>query len=405
MPNKPPEIPNLGQRGKPGEEPRFDIVRNQSERSKLLERQETNPSGDGHRDLICKVDKELAAKDSLQKAFGSRKTALGINHPKTIESLYSLVEVHERLKDFQGIKNLLNENDENALLNDAPATGKTADILHCLGKAYLEQRDLYRAEEIFQSELYVRATADGIGPNHPTVAKPFDSLSSIHKIEEESKLQERKFQEALQANKMEESCLRSALDVLPAVRQNLDLSKRSKSQRTQGINSSDNEDRGYLEKRLEECLKMGTEIKNEIKWKDYLHKSATYSKPDLKSLDLEGLPDATDTSKSELMRSPSDLGKFVHGRIIGKPKEPEQPEQVAPSEMARPTSKDGKRGFRRFVSRLMGSKRERRSLPSWEENIVSNDTASSSHVALKATHKMQAMHKMISRILVGWKYR
>ena len=387
--------PNPDQSGSsPSSSRADDISRKQYERSKSQKIQETNPS-----------DKELAIKDSFQRAFDSRKTALGINHPKTIESLCSLVEVHEKLNDFKGIKNLLNENDENSLLNDAPATSKTADILHCLGKAYLELRDLNRAEEIFQTELYVRATADGIGPNHPTVAKPFDSLSSIHKMEAKSKLQERKFQEALQTNKMEESCLRSALDVLPAVRQSLDLSKRSKSQRTQGINPSDNEYRGYLEKCLDECLKMGTEIKNEIKWKDtYSTKPTPADLKKLAGLDLEvKLPDATDPSQSELRRQPSrrslsDLGEFVHGKIKQKP---EQPEQVAPSEMAR----HEKRGFRRFVSRFMGSKREKRSLPSWEENVVSNDTASSSHLALKSMHNMRAMYKMISRILIGWKNR
>src|SRR5271157_1972799 len=356
-----PEIRNPDQSGSSSSSSGADFIRKQSERSKSQEIQETNPS-----------DKDLAIKDSFQRAFGSRKTALGINHPKTIESLYSLVEVHEKLKDFQGIKNLLNENDENSFLNDAPATSKTADILHRLGKAYLELRDLHRAEEIFQSELFVRATADGIGPNHPTVAKPFDSLSTIYKIEAESKLQEHKFQEALQANKMEENCLRSALDVLPAVHQSLDPSKRSNPQRIQEVNPSDNEDRSYLEKRLDECLKNCKKIKNEINKLKWNSEYATYSKPaDLKDLtnryDLEvptNLPDATDTSQSEPDRPRSDHGKFVPGKLIDKPndpssshsadhQEPEQPEQVAPSEMARPTSKDGKRGFRRFVSRLV----------------------------------------------------
>ncbi len=425
-----------------------DFSRKQFERSKSQERQETNPSGDAHRDLISEVDKDLAAKDSFQKDFGSRKTALGINHPDTIESLYSLVEVHEKLKDFQGIKNLLNENDENALLKDVPATGKTADILHCLGKAYLELRDLNRAAEMFVGELSVRAMAKGLGPDHPTMAKPFDSLSTIYKIEAESKLQEHIFQEALQANKMEENCLRRALDVLTAVRQSLDPSKRSNPQRIQEVNPSDNEDRSYLEKRLDECLKKGSEIK----WEYYHHRYVDNYKPeDLKdltnrySLEVQTkLPDATDTSRSvssqkfgadplvnpgqkrydesssatfpqniekiprsELKRSQSGPKEFGSGKLISKPNDPssshsadhqelEQPEQVAPSEMTRSTSQGGKqRGLGRFLSHLLGSRREERSLSSRKRASVPSDTASSSRENIEVIPKVLITHNVI----------
>jgi hypothetical protein len=415
MPNL--EVPNSDQRGSyPSSSGTVDFTR---QRLKSQEIQETNPSGDGH---SCKVDKDPVAKDSFQKDFDSRKTALGINHPKIIESLCSLVEVHEKLKDFQGIKNLLNENDENSLLNDAPATSKTADILHCLGTAYLELIDLKRAAEMFVGELSVRAMAKGLGPSHPTVAKPFDSLSTIYKIEAESKLQEHKFQEALQANKMEENCLRRALDVLTAVRQSLDPSKRSNPQRIQEVNPSDNEDKIDLEKRLEECLKRGSEIK----WKNHLHKFATHSKSeDLKDLtnryDLEVQTKPTDvanTSQSELDRPRSDHGKFVPGKIIDKPNDPssshsadhqelEQPEQVAPSEMTRSTRQgDKQRGLGRLLFHLLGGRSEKRSQLSWKRS----DTASSSRENLHEVliqHKMLFQHRTLSmpilRDVLTWK--
>jgi hypothetical protein len=251
------------------------------------------------------------------------------------------------------------------------------------------------------------------------MAKPFDSLSTIYKIEAESKLQEHKFQEALQANKMEEDCLRKALDVLPAVRQALQANKmeegclrealdvltavcQSNSQRMQEVNPSGNEDKIDLEKRLEECLKRGSVINNEVKWKNHLHKSATYSKPEDQKelinryfLEVQTKPtDAANTSQSELDRPRSDHGKFVPGKIIDKPNDPssshsadhqelEQPEQVAPSEMTRPTSQGGKRGFGLFVSHLLGRKREERSQLSRKMAIVPSDTAPSSRELLK----------------------
>ncbi|MGM0546108.1 MAG: tetratricopeptide repeat protein [Bacteroidota bacterium] len=126
-----------------------------------------------------------SARSMMEKALEKRLENYGTIHPKTLNSMQSLGNIHRKLQNYEYSKELLTQSVEISKQLYGSNSTQTAEAYNLLGLTYKENNQYKKAENYYKKAL--KLYQKQVDKNHPKIAVVYNNLGTLHSSKDNNK--------------------------------------------------------------------------------------------------------------------------------------------------------------------------------------------------------------------------